>query len=130
MNAPYRKKRGENHSTAVRRTDAQLRAVPEAGKRLSLVANIIGRGNYARWPRDVDPFLVIAAVHLLGTSLAKLSRQHGFNRNAFQQALQGTRPNRKVEALLASFLGLETWVLWPERYPAKRAKAPRAKVAA
>lgn len=64
---------------------------------------------------DWDPEDVKAAVHKVpGGSFAALARDHGYTASAFSVALR--QPWPAVEAIIARFLGLAPWEVWPSRY--------------
>ena len=97
-----------NHSTAVPGADVQ---VPSPALWAALAPPLGGT-------QLSTPALVRAAVRLRGTSLAQLSLQHGYHRDAFGQALRSRRwRSRRIERLLATFLGVRPADLWPDRYP-------------
>lgn len=66
--------------------------------------------------RGPHPEEIKAAVRKRGSSLAELSRQHGYAADSARKAL--TRPWPAVERLIADYLGTDPWLLWPERYGA------------
>lgn len=78
------------------------------------------------------PELVRAAVRRRGSSLAQLSVRYGYHSDAFTQALRDRRyRSRRIEQLLARFLGVAPSDIWPDRYPQRaRRAAPTTKGAA
>ena len=64
---------------------------------------------------------VVAALHKAGWSLRHLSREHGLSDGTLKSALD--RPYPKAERIIASAIGLDPKVIWPERY-AKRDFTP------
>lgn len=76
--------------------------------------------------RGPHPEEIKAAIRKRDRTLAALSRDHGYGEDAVRKALQ--RPWPAVERIIADFLGLEPWALWPERYDADhkplRGRAP------
>lgn len=64
---------------------------------------------------DWHPADVKAAIAKKGTTLAELSRQHGYSRpTSFYNALKVPYP--KVERIIAAFLELKPEQIWPSRY--------------
>jgi len=57
---------------------------------------------------------VVAAVHKSGTSLQRISRQHGYCPQVIGQALY--KPYPKYERIIAEHLGLTPQTIWPSRY--------------
>lgn len=57
---------------------------------------------------------IIAAVRKRGSSLQRLSRDHGFARETFNHALVRRFPN--AHAIIADFLGVSRGGLWPHWY--------------
>jgi len=55
-----------------------------------------------------------AALEKTGWSMSALSRAHGYNRGVVTQALSNSYP--AVERIIADALGIEPWVIWPDRY--------------
>lgn len=49
-----------------------------------------------------------------GSSLADLSRKHGLTPDACRLALVQQWP--RAERIIADFLGVPAWELWPDRY--------------
>lgn len=113
-----------NHSTAVPSPGVQDRA--SAQLRAALAAQPLASASLS------TPALVRAAVRLRGTSLAQLSVRYGYHRDAFTQALRDRRyRSRRIEQILARFLGVAPSDIWPDRYPARaRRTAATAKGAA
>jgi Ner family transcriptional regulator len=70
------------------------------------------------------PERIKAAIRMRGKSLSELSRQHGLNDHACHFALRKQWP--RVEQVIADFLGVKPWVLWPDRYTSEqRPRGPR-----
>lgn len=59
---------------------------------------------------------IIAAIHKTGTSLQKLSRDHGWCRTTLGNALYNPYP--KYERLIAEHIGTKPQAIWPSRYHA------------
>lgn len=57
---------------------------------------------------------IVAAIRKTGTSLQRISREHGLCNAAVGQALH--RPYPKSERIIAERLGIEPQVIWPSRY--------------
>lgn len=65
---------------------------------------------------DWLPTVVTAAIWVNGSSLHRLSRQHGYATDALKVALR--RPWPKAEKIIADFLGRTPQQIWPSRYDA------------
>lgn len=65
-------------------------------------------------PTDWHKADIVAAIWKRGTSLQRLSRQHGYCAGALQLALH--RPWPKAERIIAGALGIAPQRLWPSRY--------------
>jgi len=63
-------------------------------------------------PEDVK-----AAVRKRGTTLTKLSTDHGYNPDAAGKALK--TPWAQLEQIIADFLGVQPNKIWPQRYNAQ-----------
>lgn len=59
---------------------------------------------------------IVAAVRMKGTTLAQLSRDHGYYHTTLTNALGIAAP--KYERLIAEFLGTTPQKIWPSRYRA------------
>lgn len=57
---------------------------------------------------------IVAAVRMKGTTLAQLSRDHGYYHTTLTNALGIAAP--KYERLIAEFLGTTPQKIWPSRY--------------
>lgn len=57
---------------------------------------------------------IIAALHKQGMSLAALSRKSGLRSSTLGNAL--VKPWPKGEAIIATAIGVQPEVIWPERY--------------
>jgi Ner family transcriptional regulator len=55
-----------------------------------------------------------AALEKAGWSMAALSESHGYNRGVAGHALAQSYP--AAERMIAAALGVEPWVIWPDRY--------------
>lgn len=66
--------------------------------------------------RDPAPHVeeLKAAIRMRGKTMAQLSRDHGYCSDAVRIAL--TRPWPAVERIVADFLDVDPWALWPDRY--------------
>ena len=58
---------------------------------------------------------VKAAIRKKGQTLSSLSRMHRLSDSYLRGTLIRHRP--RGEAIIASFLGVHPWDIWPERYP-------------
>lgn len=68
---------------------------------------------------DWGPHKVISALHSKGTSLRKLSIQHGYaTSGALTAALR--KPYPKSERIIAGALDLEPEEIWPVRYKRRK----------
>lgn len=63
---------------------------------------------------DWHPADIIAGLRKRGTSLAAESRKHGLSSSTLANAL--SRPWPKGEAIIATVLETEPWLIWPSRY--------------
>jgi Ner family transcriptional regulator len=67
---------------------------------------------------------IVAAIKKRGTSLRRLSLEHGYSPDALRNVL--TRPWPRAEAIVAAFLETTPQVIWPSRYhPDGRPKSGR-----
>lgn len=64
-------------------------------------------------------------LRLRGTTLSAVARELGVSRQALGQTLVTSYP--KMERAIAAKLGLEPWVIWPERYARQQGKTTRKK---
>lgn len=60
---------------------------------------------------------VKAGLRLHGSSLAIIARELGVAPTTVSIVSQGYRRSRRIEAAIASALGLQPEAVWPERYP-------------
>lgn len=67
-------------------------------------------------PEDIK-----AAIRKLGTSLAELSRRHGFHPDSARIALRRA-DCPAVDRMIGDFLGVGVGELWPERYTRRGAR--------
>jgi Ner family transcriptional regulator len=71
-----------------------------------------------------DKYDIIASLWRRGTSLQRLSREHGYCRSAMARALQHPWP--RAERIIAEALGVPPQQIWPSRYhPDGRPKSGR-----
>lgn len=68
----------------------------------------------ARKARGWHPEEIKAAIRMRGSSMAELSRQHGYGISAVRQVLR--RPWPAIERIVADYLGVEPQEIWPDRY--------------
>lgn len=57
---------------------------------------------------------IVAALHIAGWSLRRLSVHHGLTPGVLKNALQ--KPYPKGEKYIAEAIGVSPWVIWPSRY--------------
>ena len=57
---------------------------------------------------------IVYELRLVGWTLRRLSAAHGFHPDAVRKAMHLPYPG--AEAIIASALNLEPWVIWPSRY--------------
>ena len=57
---------------------------------------------------------VVAAIWKRGSSIIKLSRQHGLSKGALSNALRTSWP--RAEKIIADFIGVTPQEIWPSRY--------------
>lgn len=74
----------------------------------------MSRLKHLRNGKDWHRAEIVAALHMSGTSVERLSRQHGFNCRAL--ALGLTRAWPKAEIIIANALGMKPEDIWPSRY--------------
>lgn len=68
----------------------------------------------ARKERGWHPEEIKAAIRMRGSSMAELSRQHGYGISAVRQVLRHPWP--AIERLVADHLGVPPQEIWPDRY--------------
>jgi Ner family transcriptional regulator len=78
--------------------------------------------------RGWHPEQIKAAVRMHGSTLAELSRRHGYHQEAARIALRRRWP--RLEQIIADFLGISPAELWPDRYPESRRRRPVKRKAA
>ncbi|MEQ5220674.1 helix-turn-helix domain-containing protein [Providencia alcalifaciens] len=57
---------------------------------------------------------IIAAIRKTGGTLASLSRENGFHERTLYNVLDRSWP--KGEKIIADFIGVPVYIIWPERY--------------
>ncbi|MCY9855437.1 helix-turn-helix domain-containing protein [Vibrio mediterranei] len=67
------------------------------------------------WDKDDVSYRLAKA----GISLSELSRRHGLSPETLRNVYYRSYP--KGERIIAQYLGLEPWEIWPSRYEQKRA---------
>jgi Ner family transcriptional regulator len=67
--------------------------------------------------RDMHPADVIAAVRKAGSTIRRLSIEHGYHPCTLKKCLYQQWPG--AEAIIASFLGRHPSSIWPSRYDAE-----------
>lgn len=65
-------------------------------------------------PLDWHKAYIVAALHASGTSLRKLSVEHGYKPSALKHALHSPWP--KAERMIAEAIGEKPHEIWPSRY--------------
>jgi Ner family transcriptional regulator len=81
------------------------------------MTNLISTTQLNRRPKTDWHFEdVKAAVRKRGGTLTALSRENGYAASAAGIALRRSWP--ALERIVADFLGLEPWAIWPTRYTA------------
>lgn len=63
------------------------------------------------------PADIIAAVRKQGTTLQRLSREHGFSREAMNKSLTTCFP--RAHRIIADLIGVSRHELWPQWYDAR-----------
>ncbi len=79
-------------------------------------------------PKDWHQAMIVAHLHIAGTSLRQLSKDHALSPTALSVALQ--RPWTKAERIIASAIGVAPEKIWPSRYAkreTKRSQLPNSK---
>lgn len=66
--------------------------------------------------RDMHPADVIASVRKAGSTIRRLSIEHGYHPTTLKKCLYQQWPG--AEAIIASFLGRHPSSIWPSRYDA------------
>lgn len=66
------------------------------------------------------PERIKAEIRIKGSSLAELSRRNDYHPESGKRVLRSRW--RAMELIVARFLGVAAAVIWPERYPKRRAR--------
>jgi len=67
--------------------------------------------------QDWHPADIVAAIWKRGSSLRRLSREHGYGESSLKNAM--LLPWPKAEAIIAAFIGVHPRAIWPTRYDSK-----------